>query len=80
MRVYVDRGRVTLVGVVGSRVEQVQVGHIARGTLAFSVTNLVEVESEVRQREERPKNPGRELTLFWGCCAAPPRPPLATPE
>ncbi len=53
VRVYVDRGRVTLVGVVGSRVEQIALGHIARGTLAFSVTNLVEVESEIRQREER---------------------------
>ena len=57
VRVYVDRGRVTLVGVVGSRVEQITVGHIARATLAFSVTNLVEVESDIRQREERPKNP-----------------------
>ncbi len=53
VRVYVDRGRVTLVGLVGSRVEQVAVGHIARGTLAFSVTNLVEVESEVKERQER---------------------------
>jgi len=57
VRVYVDRGRVTLVGLVGSRVEQISVGHIARATLAFSVTNLVEVESEVRQREERRKTP-----------------------
>jgi len=57
VRVYVERGRVTLVGMVGSRVEQVQVGHIARATLAFSVTNLVEVESEVREREERRRTP-----------------------
>lgn len=57
VRVYVDRGRVTLVGLVGSRVEQVAVGHIARATLAFSVTNLVEVESEVKDREERRKTP-----------------------
>ena len=57
VRVYVDRGRVTLVGMVGSRVEQVSVGHIARATLAFSVTNLVEVESDVKQREERRKTP-----------------------
>jgi osmotically-inducible protein OsmY len=57
VRVYVNRGRVTLVGLVGSRVEQATVGHIARGTLAFSVTNLVEVESEVREREERRKTP-----------------------
>jgi osmotically-inducible protein OsmY len=58
VRVYVSRGRVTLVGLVGSRVEQVTVGHIARGTLAFSVTNLVEVESDLRERGERGKNPG----------------------
>jgi osmotically-inducible protein OsmY len=57
VRVYVNRGRVTLVGLVGSRVEQASVGHIARSTLAFSVTNLVEVESEVKQREERRKTP-----------------------
>jgi osmotically-inducible protein OsmY len=57
VRVYVNRGRVTLVGLVGSRLEQISVGHIARGTLAFSVTNLVEVESEVKQREERRKTP-----------------------
>lgn len=57
VRVYVNRGRVTLVGLVGSRVEQATVGHLARGTLAFSVTNLVEVESEVREREERRKTP-----------------------
>jgi osmotically-inducible protein OsmY len=57
VRVYVNRGRVTLVGMVGSRVEQVAVGHLARSTLAFSVTNLVEVESEVREREERARAP-----------------------
>lgn len=57
VRVYVSRGRVTLVGLVGSRVEQVTVGSIARSTLAFSVTNLVEVEGEAREREERRKDP-----------------------
>jgi osmotically-inducible protein OsmY len=57
VRVYVDRGRVTLVGLVGSRLEQITVGHIARQTLAFSVTNLVEVESEVKRREESKKSP-----------------------
>lgn len=57
VRVYVDRGRVTLVGVVGSRVEQVTVGHIARGTLAFSVTNLVEVESDVDKQKEKKQPP-----------------------
>lgn len=53
IRVYVDRGRVTLVGLVASKLEQISVGHIARSTLAFSVTNLVEIESEVEQRKER---------------------------
>jgi osmotically-inducible protein OsmY len=57
VRVYVDRGRVTLVGTVGSRLEQISVGHIARGTLAFSVTNLVEIESEIRDEKERKKPP-----------------------
>jgi osmotically-inducible protein OsmY len=57
VRVYVDRGRVTLVGMVGTRLEQQTVGHIARATLAFSVTNLVEVESEVKEREERRRSP-----------------------
>lgn len=57
VRVFVDRGRVTLAGLVGSRVEQASVGHIARGTLAFSVTNLVEVESEVKERQERKPTP-----------------------
>ncbi len=57
VRVFVDRGRVTLAGLVASRVEQASVGHIARGTLAFSVTNLVEVESEAKQRQERKQNP-----------------------
>lgn len=57
VRVYVERGRVTLVGMVGSRVEQVSLGFIARSTLAFSVTNLVEIESEVRQEKERARPP-----------------------
>jgi hyperosmotically inducible periplasmic protein len=57
VRVFVDRGRVTLVGLVGSRLEQVTVGHIARGTLAFSVTNLVEVESDVDKQKEKKQPP-----------------------
>jgi hypothetical protein len=57
VRVFVDRGRVTLVGMVSSRVEQVSVGNIARGTLAFSVTNLVEVESDVDKKKEDKKPP-----------------------
>lgn len=57
VRVYVDHGRVTLVGMVGSAVEQVAVGHIARSTLAFSVTNLVQIESEVREKKEKKAPP-----------------------
>ena len=57
VRVYVDHGRVTLVGTVGSAVEQVAVGHIARSTLAFSVTNLVQIESEVREKKEKKTPP-----------------------
>jgi osmotically-inducible protein OsmY len=57
VRVFVDRGRVTLVGLVSSRLEQVAVGHIARGTLAFSVTNLVEVESDVDKKKEKKQPP-----------------------
>ncbi len=51
IRIVVENGRVTLTGVVGSAVEQVKLGMIARGTLAFRVDNQVEVESE------RPKEP-----------------------
>jgi osmotically-inducible protein OsmY len=57
IRVFVDRGRVTLVGLVSSRLEQITVGHIARGTLAFSVTNLVEVESDVDKKKEKKQPP-----------------------
>ena len=60
VRVYVNRGRVTLVGTVGSSVEQVAVGHIARGTLAFAVDNQVKVEREEKQKEDRKKTPDEE--------------------
>jgi osmotically-inducible protein OsmY len=48
IRIIVDRGRVTLTGVVGSAVEQQLVGHIARATLAFAVDNQVKLESELK--------------------------------
>ncbi len=54
IRIVVENGKVTLTGVVNSRVEQVRLGMIARGTLAFKVTNQVEVESE-RTKEPVPK-------------------------
>jgi hyperosmotically inducible protein len=56
IRIVVENGRVTLTGLVNSPVEQVQLGMIARGTLAFRVDNQVEVESE------RPKEPGQKTT------------------
>jgi osmotically-inducible protein OsmY len=59
VRVYVNRGRVTLAGTVGSAVEQVAVGHIARGTLAFAVDNQVKVEAQEKQKEDR-KKPSEE--------------------
>ena len=57
VRVYVDRGRVTLAGTVGSEVEKVAVGMLARGTLAFSVSNQVKVEGDRAREEERKKDP-----------------------
>jgi hyperosmotically inducible protein len=56
IRIVVENGRVTLTGVVNSSVEQVKLGMIARGTPAFGVDNLVEVESE------RPKEPSPKTT------------------
>ncbi len=56
IRIVVENGKVTLTGVVNSRVEQVRLGMIARGTAAFKVTNAVEVESE------QTKEPVRKTT------------------
>lgn len=53
IRIVVENGKVTLTGVVNDTVEQVKLGMIARGTPAFRVDNLVEVESE------RPKEPAK---------------------
>jgi hyperosmotically inducible protein len=55
IRIVVENGRVTLTGLVNSPVEQVRLGMIARGTLAFKVTNSVEVESG-RSKEPAPKS------------------------
>ncbi|HEX9094240.1 MAG TPA: BON domain-containing protein [Coriobacteriia bacterium] len=55
VRVFVEKGRVTLAGTVGSNVEKVTAGAIARGTLAFSVNNQVQVESE-RPSADRKKD------------------------
>jgi osmotically-inducible protein OsmY len=57
VRVFVARGRVTLAGTVGSQVEQVAAGMLARGTLAFTVSNQVKVEGEDAREEDRRKEP-----------------------
>ncbi|MCM2256671.1 MAG: BON domain-containing protein [Vicinamibacteria bacterium] len=54
IRIVVENGRVTLAGVVVSRVEQVLLGFIARqSVLAFDVKNEVQVESEIRREAKR---------------------------
>jgi len=57
VRVYVNRGRVTLAGTVGSTLEQTAAGLIARGSLAFSVDNRVRVEGDAARKEDRKKDP-----------------------
>lgn len=53
VRIIVENGRVTLTGYVGSPLEQAVLGAIARGTLAFSVSNLVQLDSERSKEEAR---------------------------
>ncbi|HEY6547206.1 MAG TPA: BON domain-containing protein [Vicinamibacteria bacterium] len=55
IRIVVENGKITLTGYVRSNVEQVMLGHIARGTLAFGVDNRVEVEGT--RPEEGAKTP-----------------------
>jgi osmotically-inducible protein OsmY len=57
VRVYVYRGRVTLAGTVGSSLEQTAAGLIARGTLAFTVDNQLQVEGDAKRKEDRKKDP-----------------------
>lgn len=58
IRIIVDRGRVILAGTVGSRVEQVMLGNIARGTLAFGVDNQVQIEGATPAEDtKKPKEP-----------------------
>ncbi len=59
VRVFVDRGRVTLAGVVATNVERQTAWSIARATLAFSVSNQLVIESERREAEERKKDDPR---------------------
>jgi osmotically-inducible protein OsmY len=57
VRVFVDRGRVTLAGTVRSKVEQTALGLIAGEGLAFSVRNIVRVEGSVPE-EDAPRDQG----------------------
>ncbi len=56
VRVFVERGRATLAGTVGSDVERVVAGMLARGTLAFAVNNQVKVEGDAAREEDRKKD------------------------
>lgn len=57
IRIIVERGKVTLTGVVASPVEQALLGHIARGIPSFGVDNQVKVEGEEREEPvKKPKN------------------------
>jgi len=57
VRVFVYRGRITLAGTVRSKVEQAALGFMASESLAFSVRNIVRVESSVPE-EDAPRNEG----------------------
>jgi osmotically-inducible protein OsmY len=57
VRVYVNRGKVTLAGTVGTTLEQTAAGLIARGSLAFAVDNQVKVEGDDARKEDRKKDP-----------------------
>ncbi len=56
IRIIVDKGHITLTGLVGSAVERQLVGPIARGTLAFGVDNQVKLERD-RTAEPARKTP-----------------------
>jgi hyperosmotically inducible protein len=56
IRIVVEDGKVTLTGYVRSPVEQVMLGHIARGTLAFAVDNRVEVEAAPSKEDRKPED------------------------
>ena len=56
VRVFVERGRATLAGTVGSDLERVAVGMLARGTLAFTVNNEVKVQDDAAREEDRKKD------------------------
>jgi osmotically-inducible protein OsmY len=58
VRLIVKGGRVTLTGVVVSRVDQIQIGFIARSIVPFGVDNQLVIESEQRRREPAPRASG----------------------
>jgi osmotically-inducible protein OsmY len=62
IRIVVDRGRVTLTGVVRSPVERVLAEQIARGTLAFTVENRLRVEGE--RAKEKATAPGANPVIM----------------
>jgi osmotically-inducible protein OsmY len=53
VRVYVNRGHVTLAGTVGSTLEKIAAGHLARESLAFTVSNQLRVEGEGSGEDRR---------------------------
>lgn len=57
VRVFVDRGRVTLAGTVGTSLERMMAGIIARGTLALAVDNELQIEGEAKRKEDHKKDP-----------------------
>ena len=58
VRIIVENGRVTLTGYVGTTLEQTVLGHIARGTLAFSVDNRVQLDGDRHKEEARATSEG----------------------
>ena len=57
VRVFVYRGRVTLAGTVGSTLEKTMAGLLARGTLAFTVDNQLQIEGDKARKEDHKKDP-----------------------
>ena len=53
IHVIVERGRVTLEGVVNSNVERMLARSLASNSLAFSVTNNLKTDAEIKQQLER---------------------------
>jgi hyperosmotically inducible protein len=53
IHIVVDRGRVTLTGVVMNEVEKMLARSIATGSGAFSVTNELRTEAEVQAELEK---------------------------